>query len=147
VLSLTKTDATRAETLEDVNNWAKPQGYTFSNAPSRKKGNERRKVIFACDRREPKKEERPQKEKGEGHNRSGQSTQCKYSIICIENVDKTGWEIRYRKNWIDPKTNTATNFCTHDHPPSSGTGAEHAVHHAQQLEGERWETLVKSVNF
>lgn len=123
-----KTYDTRDAALADVNKWALKRGYAFTNAPNKDKKSGRKKAIFGCDRKSLKAKEKPRKEKGEGHNKGSKGTGCKFSIICIETLYRTGWELRYREDWKDPQTGVTTNYCEHNHPPSSGTGTEHPVH-------------------
>jgi hypothetical protein len=66
------------------------------------------------------------KEKGEGHNKGSSGTGCKFSVICRQSEDKKSWELKYRGLYKDPVTKAITNFCLHNHSPSSGTGGEYA---------------------
>jgi hypothetical protein len=66
-------------------------------APGKKKPSGRKKSILACDRRYPKPVKGEKKEKGEGRNKSARGCNCKFSLICIKNEARTGWEIRYRE--------------------------------------------------
>jgi hypothetical protein len=71
----------RGEALEDINRWALLKGYTFTNAPLKKKG-DLTKAIFVYDRREKKQVARLLKESGKGRNKSRKGKECKFSIIC-----------------------------------------------------------------
>jgi hypothetical protein len=133
----------RAKAFEDVNKWAKPKGYAFTNGGSKKKHG-LRKAIFLCDKNGPKPVEGPPKEKGQGRNKPSKGEECKYSIICKEKKDGT-WELRYREPWKN-SDGVETNFCIHSHEATSGTGTEHPVLRRLQRRGEREEAIVNQMN-
>jgi hypothetical protein len=137
---------TREKALSALNQWGLRKGYGFSNAPSKPRGKGRMKAILACDRRQPKAAEAPMKEPQEGRNKGSQGTGCKFSLICLQTEDTTGWELKYRAPWKDPVTKEITNFCLHNHEPSSGIGSEHTSQRREQRKGERNQALLKQFN-
>jgi hypothetical protein len=133
----------RAEAFEDVNKWAKPKGYAFTNGRSKKKHG-LCKAMFLCDKNGPKPVEAPPKEKGQGRNKPSKGEDCQYSIICKEKKDST-WELRYRAPWKN-QDGVEINYCIHNHKATSGTGTEHPVLRRLQRKGERKEAIINQMN-
>jgi hypothetical protein len=77
--------------------------------------------------------------------KSAKGKECKYSIICTEREDGT-WELRYREPLKDTKIGIVINYCEHNHPPSSGTGSEHAIQRRLQRQGERSMAIIEQHN-
>ena len=144
-----KTYSTREEALADINKWGLTKGWGFTIGSSTKKSSAngpRVKLIIACNRREAKKTAGPPKEGGQqyGHNKSSRGTGCKFSLICIENIVGTSWELRYRKSYLNPSTGVTTDYCKHNHKPSaSGDGSEHPVQRRLDIKGEKTTAIVK----
>jgi hypothetical protein len=134
----------KEDALADINYWALPKGWAFTIDRSKPKKSGRLKITIACDRRDPPIPLALRKAKGEGHNKKSKGTGCRFSLTLIQSLDQTSWELRYREPWKDLKTIETRNFCEHNHPPSSGTGSEHAVH--RQIKGERHDLLVSKHN-
>jgi hypothetical protein len=67
-------------------------------------------------------------------------------LIYIENITGTGWELRYRKSYLNPSTSVTTDYYIHNHKPSaSGDGSEHSVQRRLDIKGEKTTIIVKQL--
>lgn len=136
--------SSRVEALSAVNTWALPKGYGFSQN-SKKYPDGRIRAFFRCDRRYAAVKAGKMKERGEGRNKSSKGCDCPFSLKCNEQKNGT-WKLEYREPWTDKSIDATTNYCMHNHRPSSGTGSEHASQRREQRQGVRYEALIKQLN-
>jgi hypothetical protein len=95
--------------FEAIQAWAKPRGYAFTTSKSKRIGEGRQKVYFACDRYKPVRIEAPRIRKTQSR-----TTGCPFSILAVELGEQQGWELKHRPEY---------KFSTHNHAPSPSPSA------------------------
>ncbi|KAK7586284.1 hypothetical protein V3481_009030 [Fusarium oxysporum f. sp. vasinfectum] len=104
----------REALLTAINEWAAPRGYAFITGRSSRSTSGRQIITYACDRWcRPPSASRDRQRKT-----TTRGTNCRFSIIAKESLDKTTWSLRHRP---DPQ------FSSHNHEPSWHKSA-HPVH-------------------
>jgi hypothetical protein len=102
--------------FEAIQSWSKPRGYAFIVQRSRRLGNRRQRVQYACDRCSHP----PLLDSQYIRNTRTRGTGCLFSVIAVELLDGLGWEVRYRPE---------AQFNTHNHPPSQSPAAHPSHRH------------------
>jgi hypothetical protein len=102
--------------FEAIQSWSKPRGYAFIVQRSKRLGNGRQKVQYACDRCSYL----PLLDSQRIRNTRTRGTGCLFSVIAVELLDGLGWEVRYRLE---------AQFNTHNHPPSQSPAAHPSHRH------------------
>jgi hypothetical protein len=118
--------------FEAIQSWAKGQGYAFSTARSKRLGNGRQKVFYACDRREPP----PLSSESRLRLTQSRGTGCLFSITALE-LPSLDWEVKYRPE---------TTYNTHNHPPSQAPAAHPSHRHLPKVAQNLAQDLLSSGN-
>lgn len=100
--------------FSSINAWAVTRGYAFTTGKSTKERSGKRTVTYACDR-----SCRPPSETTERQRKTtSRGTNCPFSVLAKESLDKKTWTLRHRQ---DPR------FSLYNHEPSQCSTA-HPVH-------------------
>jgi hypothetical protein len=104
----------REALLAAINKWAAPRGYAFITGRSSRSTSGRQIITYACDRWcRP-----PSVSKDRQRKTTTRGTNCRFSIIAKESLDKATWSLRHRPD---------SRFHLHNHEPSCHKSA-HPVH-------------------
>ncbi|KAL5606133.1 uncharacterized protein BROUX77_003326 [Berkeleyomyces rouxiae] len=96
--------------FKSINSWAVSRGYAFTTGRSTKEKSGRLTITYACDR-----SCRPPDTSRERQRRtSTRGTECQFSVLAKESLDKSTWSIRHRPD---------KRFSSHNHPPSENPSA------------------------
>ena len=102
-----------------INAWAAPRGYAFVTERSKKTSSGRRTVFFSCDRCGTP----PEPSRVRERKTSTRRTECQFSVLAKESLDKTTWQVRHRPG---------SEHAYHNHEPSLDVTA-HPVHRQLSL--------------
>jgi hypothetical protein len=105
--------------LEAIQAWAKPRGYAFTTCRSKRIGEGRQKVVFACDRYKPVYIEAPHI-----RNTSSRAIGCPFSVLGVELGGQLGWELRHRPEYKFSTYNHALSLNPAAHPSHRHTPAQ-----------------------
>ncbi|KAI7770667.1 hypothetical protein LZL87_014325 [Fusarium oxysporum] len=120
----------REALLAAINEWAAPRGYAFITGRSSRSTSGRQIVTYACDRWcRP-----PSASKDRQRKTTTRGTNCRFSIIAKESLDKATWSLRHRPDG---------RFSLHNHEPSWHKSA-HPVH--RQLSDADKSTISRLTN-
>ncbi|KAM6513667.1 hypothetical protein FALCPG4_18973 [Fusarium falciforme] len=120
----------REALLAVINEWAAPRGYAFITGRSSRSTSGRQIVTYACDRWcRP-----PSASKDRQRKTTTRGTNCRFSIIAKESLDKATWSLRHRPD---------SRFSLHNHEPSWHKSA-HPVH--RQLSDADKSTISRLTN-
>jgi hypothetical protein len=81
----------RKAVFDHINSWARPRGYAIITGRSSKTSNRRVKVTFTCD----KNKALPSTLANQIHRIASQQTECLFSVIAKESLDRTIWTLRH----------------------------------------------------
>ncbi|KAM5528545.1 hypothetical protein FOXYSP1_19026 [Fusarium oxysporum f. sp. phaseoli] len=116
--------------FQAINTWALPRGYAFTTGRSSRSTSGRQIVTYACDRWcRPPSASRDRQRKT-----TTRGTNCPFSIIAKESLDKTTWSLRHRPD---------RRFALHNHEPSQDPSA-HPAH--RKLSSKEKSTVASLAN-
>ena len=105
----------REELVTTINTWAAARGYASITRKSTTKSSGRKVITYACDRSwKP----RSSAEKEPKRKTTTRGTNCPFSVLAKESLDKTTWSLHHRPDQQHSK---------HNHTPSPHPSA-HPVH-------------------
>jgi hypothetical protein len=130
-LPLERDYESRDALFASINEWAATKGYAFSTGRSTKEKSGRQTITYTCDR-----SCRPPSASRERQRRTTtRGTNCPFSVLAKESLDKGTWTLRHRPD---------KRFSVHNHEPSQHPSAHPAHRQLSKDDAAQLASLVNS---